>query len=484
MRTRIELHEKQSRAFESEATELLYGGAAGGGKSHLIRAAAIAWCHVIPGLQFYLFRRTFDDLYKNHMEGPTGFPALLAEWIESGYARINLGKNFISIGDVSKIHLCHCQYEHDVLKYQGAEIHVLAPDELTHFTQSQYRFLRSRVRLGGLQIPEPFKGRFPRILAATNPGGIGHNWVKAGWVDAAAEGDIWQAPARDGGMRRQYIRALLEDNPTLTENDPYYEQKLEGMGDPALVRAMRLGDWDIVSGGMFDDVWDRAIHVVKPFPIPRGWYIDRSFDWGSSKPFSVGWWAESDGNPFEMAPGVRRVWPRGTLVRIGEWYGWNGEPNKGLKMTARDIARGIMERETAMGIAGRVESGPADPAIFTDEDAHCIASEFANAAFPEFEGRTVEWSKGVRIRDRKQGWQIMRELLKAARVYPMEAPGLFVFETCTDGFIRTVPVLSRDPRDSDDVDTKSEDHAGDEARYRCVAERASGGGEAVAALGL
>ena len=472
----LELHQKQSRAFLSPATELLYGGAAGGGKSHLLRIAGIAWCHAIPGLQFYLFRRTFDDLYKNHMEGPTGFPALLAEWIDRGYAKINLGKNFISIGERSKIHLCHCQYESDVLKYQGAEIHVLAPDELTHFTRYQYRFLRARVRLGGLVVPPRFKGMFPRVLGATNPGSIGHNWVKAAWVDSAPEGEIWTAPREDGGMRRQYVRALLEDNPTLTENDPDYEFKLEGLGDPALVRAMRFGDWDIVAGGMFDDVWDRAVHVVKPFPIPTGWYLDRSFDWGSSKPFSVGWWAEADGNPFR-APGpegveIERVWPKGTLVRVGEWYGWKkGEANVGLKMSARDIARGILERELAMGLAQRVKDGPADPAIFTEEDAHCIATEFESAKFDEYPGRRVRWTKGVKIRDRVQGWQLMRNRLQASQRYPVEDPGLFVFDTCTDGFIRTVPVLPRDERKRDDVDTKSEDHCGDESRYRCAAER-------------
>src|SRR5690606_31152314 len=104
----------------------------------------------------------------------------------------------------------------------------------------------------------------------------------------------WQTARDEGGMMRQFIPALLEDNPTLQENDPDYETRLEGLGNAALVRAMRKGDWDIVSGGMFDDVWDRAVHVLKPFPVPDSWRVDRSCDWGSSKPFSFGWWAESD----------------------------------------------------------------------------------------------------------------------------------------------------------------------------------------------
>lgn len=75
-------------AFASDATEELYGGAAGGGKSHLMRVAAITWCSEIPGLQVYLFRRISDDLVKNHMEGPQGFRAMLAGWVACGFATI------------------------------------------------------------------------------------------------------------------------------------------------------------------------------------------------------------------------------------------------------------------------------------------------------------------------------------------------------------------------------------------------------------
>ena len=79
----LSLHPRQTQAFQSLATELLYGGAAGGGKSHLIRVAPIIWCSEIPGLQVYLFRRISEDLYKNHMAGPGSFPELLAPWIAS-----------------------------------------------------------------------------------------------------------------------------------------------------------------------------------------------------------------------------------------------------------------------------------------------------------------------------------------------------------------------------------------------------------------
>lgn len=454
-------------AFETEATEVLYGGAAGGGKSYLLRAAAIAWCVAIPGLQVYLFRRTFPDLFKNHMEGPAGFPALLADWVNNGFAAINYSNNHIDI-DRSRIHLCHCQYDKDVYKYLGAEVHVLLMDELTLFTEPQYSFLRSRVRLAGLDVPEDLRGRFPRIMAASNPGGIGHNWVKQAFVDAAAPLETWRAPKGEGGMLRQFIPALLEDNPTLMESDPEYENRLEGLGRPELVRAMRTGDWNIVAGGLLDDVYASAVHELEPFDVPTSWRIDRAMDWGSGRPFSVGWWAESDGTPAKMRDGRERTFPRGTLFRIGEWYGWNGRANEGCRMVASEVARGILEREKAMGIAGRVKPGPADNSIFDVQEGDSINDTMARGG--------VRWERSDKSPgSRKTGAEEIRKRLKAcwmvgedgrvvARV-PMEEPGLFTFTTCRH-FIRTVPVIPRDDRKVDDADTKAEDHVYDETRYR------------------
>ncbi len=145
----LNLHPKQGVAFTSTATEILYGGAAGGGKSHLMRAAAISWCAAIPGLQVYLFRRLMPDLVKNHMEGPKGFRAMLAPWVDAGFVEIVEGE--IRFWNGARIYLCHCKEERDRYKYQGAEIHVLLIDELTHFTDAIYRFLRGRVRCGRLR---------------------------------------------------------------------------------------------------------------------------------------------------------------------------------------------------------------------------------------------------------------------------------------------------------------------------------------------
>lgn len=455
------IHPRQGDALESTATEILYGGAAGGGKSHLMRIAAIYWCILIPGLQVYIFRRTFPDLWKNHMEGPSGFPSLLAPLVTQKLVGIDNSNGIVKFPNGSKIFLCHCQYEKDVYKYQGAEIHVLMMDELTHFTAKQYRFLRGRVRIGGLVIPEAFRGLFPRILCCSNPGGIGHNWVKASWVDLAPPMAITQMEPVDGGMLRQYIPAKLEDNPTLTENDPNYESRLEGLGDPALVRAMRNGDWNIVSGGMFDDVWSEAVHSVAPFDIPSSWSIDRTFDWGSAKPFSVGFWAESDGTEATLADGTRKAWPRGTLFRIAEIYGWNGQPNEGCRKLAVEVAREIKAYCADVPWGRRVRPGPADNSVFDAENGVCIADDMARLG--------VSWTRSDKSPgSRKTGWEAMRRMFKACRKSPQEEAGLYVFNTCRH-FLRTVPVLPRDEKKPDDIDTNAEDHIADEARYRVLA---------------
>lgn len=463
----LNLHAKQTVAFESPATEILYGGAAGGGKSHLFRVASIAWCAAIPGLQVYLFRRLFDDLYKNHMEGPTGYPALLAPWLDGGLCKLNLSKNFIEFWNGAKIHLCHLQHEKDVIKYQGAEIHVLMMDELTHFSAPMYRFLRGRLRLGGLSVPEDMRGLFPRILCGSNPGGPGHNWVKAGFVDMAAPLAITKMDKSEGGLLRQFIPARLDDNPTLLENDPDYADRLEGLGNTALIRAMLTGDWNIVAGGALDDVWSDRV-VVPRFPVPASWRVDRSFDWGSAHPFAVGWWAESDGSEATLPDGTTFCPPRGSIVMCGEWYGAKA-PNEGLKLSPRDVAKGIKEREAAMleakHIQARPKAGPADNQIsaVSQPGTPTIADEMAS------EG--IRWEKSDKAPgSRKIGLELMRSRLReAGKEYP-EKPGLYFMDHCRSA-IAHLPVLPRDKKDPDDVDTDAEDHDYDMVRYRVLAAK-------------
>lgn len=452
------LHEKQEFGFFSEANEILYGGAAGGGKSHLIRMIAIFFLFKIDGIQIYLFRRHLKDLVKNHLNGATGFRALLKPWVDAKKIKIDSVKKEIRYGN-SCIFLCHCKTEHSVYEHQGIEFHILLIDELTHFTSTIYKYLRTRLRCTGIKIPPEFKDKIPFIFAGTNPGNIGHNWVKQTFVTHAPNYAVARAEKEDGGMLRQFIPALITDNPTLLKDDPHYIDRLRGSGSKNLVRALLHGDWNIIEGGMFDDVWDDDTHIITPFRIPRSWRKDRSFDWGSSKPFSVGFWAESDGTEVEIKKGIFRTFPRGSLFRIGEIYGWNGEANKGLKLSSKEICKLIKNFEEKSGY--KFEAGVADSSIYDTHDKH--SGSIANSFLDE----NIEWkrankSPGTRI----IGWDLIRERLKNT-IENSDSPHFYVFDSCTQ-FKRTFPVLPRSEKNPDDVDTAAEDHIGDETRYRIL----------------
>lgn len=466
---RLELHPKQTEAFTSRATEILYGGAAFGGKSFLMRVAAIAWCFEIPLLQVYLFRRLSDDLKKNHVEGPTGFRAMLSAFVKRGHVKFrNLDTEIEFCWNGAKIYLNHCQYEKDLSSYQGADIHVLMMDELTHFTDPMYRFLRSRCRLGALDLPVKFDGMFPRILCGSNPGGIGHNWVKRTFIEGRKPFEIERMPPEEGGMLRQFIPAVLEDNP-LAAKDSSYEQRLLGLGNPALVKAMRHGNWNIVAGGAIDDVWGDGDRIIMPrFKVPSSWYVDRSFDWGSSHPFSVLWWAEADGTEATLPSGAKFCPPKGSLVLCHEWYGASG-PNQGLKMAAREIAKGIKEREKDLlegkWITRQPSPGPADNEISAVKNpgVPTIAKEMAD------EG--VRWTESDKSHGtRKIGLDLFRSRLAEARKDYPEQPALYVMDHCRN-VIDHWPALPRDKKNPDVVDTNAEDHDYDAAKYRVLAAR-------------
>lgn len=440
------LHPRQTTCFTSEATEILYGGAAGGGKSHCMRVLALYYAVNVPNIQIYLFRRLSEDLKKNHLDGSSGFVATLSELINKKLCSINYSTAQITFWNGAKIHLCHCQHEKDVIKYQGVEINLLLIDELTHFSEYIYKFLRGRVRLGGLPIPDDLVGELPRIISGSNPGGVGHEFVKNTFIDNRDEMRVYQIDDEDGGMKRQFIPAKLADNPTMMDNDPTYGDKLLGLGG-ALAKAMLEGDWDAIEGAYFD-TFDRFKHVIPDFIVPNGWTKIRAFDWGYSAPFCVLWGAVSDGSIVNI-DGKPIVFPRDSIIVYREYYGTTGKPNEGIKINADEIARNIVEMQDGEAINDQV----ADPAIFDVSIGTSICEQMNQ------EG--IFW----RPADNKRvpGWQQMRTRFKGIDGKPM----LYIMSSCKN-LIRTIPIMQYDKTKPEDIDTKLEDHALDTARYLCM----------------
>jgi hypothetical protein len=320
------------------------------------------------------------------------------------------------------------------------------------------------VRAVGLNLPPQYAGMFPRILCSSNPGSIGHHWVKASFIDGAVPMAIREMQDEEGGMRRQYIPAKLADNPSMAVDDPRYRSRLRGLGSPQLVKAMEDGDWNVIVGAYFPE-FSTERHVIAPFVIPAHWVRIRAMDWGSAKPFSVGWYAVSDGE----FSGI----PRGALVKYREWYGMkDGQPNVGVKLTAEQIADGIVKRETiGADEAGRakrerIDAAVLDPAAFSEDGGPSHAERMAlrGAVFTRADNRRVAAHGAI------GGWDMLRERLKGEvdeDDVPVGPPMLFLFQTCVHT-IRTIPALQHDDHRPEDVNSDGEDHAGDETRYACM----------------
>jgi len=404
-----------------------------------------------------IFRRSFTELSDLIEKSRRWFSEFFPQ------ATYNQGKHEWRFKTGETLLLRYMGRPTDYWAYHGHEYPYMAFEELTAWPSDEcFRRMFSCVRSSSKEVPR-------MVRATTNPSGVGHNWVKARYQLPLAPGHVvGPVIETDGEPQRVSVRGRLEENRILLGADPdYVDRIVAAASSESQRRAWRDGDWNIVDGGMFDDLWTPEFQIVPPVPpreIPKTWRLDRSFDWGQSRPFSVGWWAQSSGEPIEW--GGRKIGEvRGDLIRIQEWYGWNGKPNEGLKMTPRNVARGIAEREKAWEVFGRVRGGPADGSIYNVDPRDPGASIAGDMA-----AEGVSWEKAdKRAGSRKAGWAVIRQMLQEAipgeRGF-REKPGLFISEVCRH-WLRTMPSLPRDEKDPDDVDTDAEDHIADETRYRC-----------------
>ena len=308
------------------------------------------------------------------------------------------------------------------------------------------------------------------VFSTTNPNGPGHNWVKMRFITPVKNGEILRTEVPVFNPQTQRDEVVVKTQVAIfgsyRENiylPPEYVAELEQIKDQNLRAAWLYGSWDVNAGGAFDDLWRSNVHVLPRFPVPEGWRIDRSFDWGSSHPFSVGWWCEANGEETTLPDGRTFCPPRGTLIQIAEWYGTNSiGTNKGLKLSAPDIAEGIRDREIALMSQGWIASqpwpGPADNQIRDVREADVDTIE------KKMSDKGVRWTPSDKSKgSRKNGFQLLRDRLEAA--IKGEGAAIYFMSNCVAS-TTLIPSLPRDEDEVDDVDTDAEDHAYDMVRYR------------------
>lgn len=461
------------------ANEIFFGGARGGGKTY---GFALDW--IRHDYEFgraargIFFRRSYPELEDAIEKFTEMLTPLGAKWLEQK-------KTFIMPSGAT-LKMRYLDKDSDAANYQGHAYNWMAFDEAEHWPS------RAPIQKIKATLRSAVKGMKLRFLIAANPGGPGHNWLKARYIDPAPP----LTPHKDPVTKEWlvYIPSKVTDNILLMANDPGYVDRLRDVGAEWLVQAWLHGNWDIVAGGMFDDVWRNEVHVIEPFLIPPTWTVNRAFDWGSSKPYSVGWWAKSDGSSVKLPDGSEKNYPPGTMFLINELYGWNGQPNEGTKELAVEVGQKVRDIDTSLFANSRdsyerayprirtlpvVLPGPADNAIFDVQNGKSIAADM--------ELRGVRWTRSDKSPgSRKNGWEIMRKMMKAALEFKdgkyvgpkayLEEPAMFIFSTCRQ-WLRTVPCLPRDPKLLDDVDTNAEDHAGDMTRYELSENVASSSSE-------
>lgn len=423
----------QTALLECPIFEVFYGGARGGGKTEASIGDWLqhssAYGEDAIGI---FFRRKLVQLAEVIARTKQIFPKLGGKYNEQ--------KKEWLMANGARLKFAYLERDSDAEEYQGHNYTRVYVEEVTNFpSPGPIDKLRATLRSGaGVPVGMRLTG---------NPGGAGHNWVKRRYIDPDPKGFKVMAEEMeitlDGvkqtvSLSRVFIPSKIGDNQLLMRNDPTYILRLRQSGSEALVKAWLEGNWDIVDGAFFDE-WDEERHVL-PYTwidrIPPTALRFRGFDWGSAKPFSVGWYAVSDG-----------TWglPAGALLKYREWYGSCG-PNKGLKMTADLVARGILEREKGE----RISYGVADPSIFIRDGGPSIAETMIVLG--------CNWKRGDNRR--QAGWEEMRRRLSGTGHEPL----LYFLDTCEDS-IRTIPTLQHDDTNPEDLDTEAEDHAADETRY-------------------
>ncbi len=435
--------EKQALFLAAKVRHVGYGGARGGGKSHIVRDKAKRLCLRYAGIKILIVRRTMPELKSNHIN-------VLKGEIPREIAKYNQQERTFFWCNGSTIKFDYCDCDSDLMHFQGCEYDVIFIDEATNLQEEWIKKIVVCCR-GVNSFPK-------RIYYTFNPGGPSHGYFKRLFVDREFRGT-------EKPEDYVFIQALVTDNKYLMESQPEYVEFLENL-PPKLRAAWLDGVWDIFEGQFFEELRFRPdvkacvdagitvematqhrlwTHIIEPFdlsaPDKLGWSIMRSYDFGYGKPFSLAWWAmDYDG----------------VLYRIMELYGCTDTPNEGVKWTPDEQFREARKIEdTHPWIKGRkIVDSVADPAIWDSSRGESIAETAAKYGIYFTPGDNARIPGWMQVHYRLQFDQHGR-----SRMY--------IFSNCR-AFIRTMPLMMYSTTHPEDLDTALEDHVADEVRYMCM----------------
>ena len=419
----ISITKKQQRFIDSEAFETLFGGAAGGGKSYGQLVDALLYALKYSKSKQIIFRSTFADLEKSLIRVSLNIYSL-------SIATYNSSKHTWKFNNGSIIDFGYIQYENDVYQYQSAEYDVIRFDELTHFTEFEYTYMISRCR-GANPYPK-------KIKSSTNPGGVGHSWVKERFIDIGEPNKVHTCKLETGEeVTRIFIPSLVTDNKFMLEYDPDYIKRLDALPEKER-KALKYGDWDIYDG-MFFPEFKRSIHVIEPFQIPEHWNRYIAMDYGLDM-FAVLFIA---------------------IDTKGKAYVYNEIHKSNLIVSeARQVLKSIMRHYKYKYIYA-----PPDLWNRNRDTGKSTAELF--------------WEGGIDLtkasNNRIAGWLNVKEWLKVRKVRNEQTGELYedsdlkIFNNCLN-LIKYLPQLQHDEKDPNDVATEPHEptHITDALRYFCV----------------
>lgn len=394
---------------------VLYGGARGGGKSYLARLWQVLRRLKYPNTHGVIIRKTYPDLHDNHIKKfYEEYPELM-----KGFRGTD---KILKFPNGSTLTFRYLDKEGDLRNYQGAEFEDIVVDEITQHSEEVFKVLRASNRTTKPNIE-------PRMLLTGNPGDIGHAWVKRVFIDRnLTTGE----PEEDFA----FVQAKVWDNKKLLDADPKYIARLEALPEK-IRRAYLDGDWEIFAGQYFNE-WNRDIHTIEPFAIPKDWARYRSIDWGyRPDPAVCGWYA---------------VAPSGMVYKYREV-----EVNEMLPVDFAQYVKGLSVYPD--GESEKIEYTVMDPSAFKHDTGESIAEQMYNNG----NGIITQEADNTRV----AGWTRLRAYIKweskDGRI--TKEPMLKVFTNCVHT-IQHFPEMIHDERNPEDVKTKGlYDHQMDETRY-------------------